>query len=62
MLCRWIEKDGGEAERSGFLNETGYSAVVLKGLCEKQILKAVGVQFFGTPAYWLVLLIPLYFS
>lgn len=39
MLCRWIEKDVGEAERSGFLNETGCSAAVLKGLCEKQILR-----------------------
>lgn len=39
MLCRWIEKDIGEAERSGFLNETGCSAAVLKGLCEKQILQ-----------------------
>lgn len=39
MLCRWIEKDVGEAERSGFLNETGCSAAVLKGLCEKQILQ-----------------------
>lgn len=39
MLCRWIEKDVGEAERSGFLNEIGCSAAVLKGLCEKQILR-----------------------
>lgn len=39
MLCRWIEKDVGEAERSGFLNETGCSVAVLKGLCEKQILR-----------------------
>lgn len=39
MLCRWIESGKEEWKRSEFLNETGGSIAVLKGLCEKKILK-----------------------
>lgn len=39
MLCRWIEEGAAEMERSEFLSMTGYSAAVLKGLCDKQILR-----------------------
>lgn len=39
MLCRWIESGKTELERTEFLGVTGGSAVVLKGLCDKGILK-----------------------
>lgn len=39
LLCRWIEGRREEWERSDFLNEAGSSVAVLKGLCEKQILR-----------------------
>ena len=39
MLCRWIEEGTVKMERSEFLGITGCSAAVLKGLCDKQILK-----------------------
>ena len=39
MFCRWIEEDKQEWERTAFLKATGTSATILKGLCEKQLLK-----------------------
>lgn len=39
MLCSWIEEGKEEMERSAFLSKAAGSAAVLKGLCEKQILR-----------------------
>lgn len=38
MLCRWIETEKMEMERSSFLELSGCSAAVLKSLCAKGIL------------------------
>lgn len=39
MLCCWIEQEKEEWERSAFVGTSGCSPAVLKGLCEKGILK-----------------------
>ena len=39
LLCYWIGKGQKEMERARLLAESGASAAVLKGLCERQILR-----------------------
>lgn len=39
MLCHWIENGKEEMGRTELLNDGGFSAAVLRGLCEKGILK-----------------------
>lgn len=39
LLCHWIERQYSELKRTDLLRETGFSGAILKGLCDRQILK-----------------------
>lgn len=39
LLCHWIERQYSELKRTDLLHETGFSGAILKGLCDRQILK-----------------------
>lgn len=48
MLCRWIELGKEEMERTAWLDLTGQSAAILRGLCDRKIL-AVEERQAGCP-------------